>query len=252
MYRLAQTPPVQQTQLARWLGISQGQLSRLERAGTPVRDLTKLDHWARVLHIPAHLLWFELSPDPSETFAAPPLRATVEKPDRDKDEDEAVRRRNLLMGTGVAAAAGSGLLADAPWQRLMDAVDKRRPVDATTVQLMQDRTADFFDTEYTVPARQVLDSLANHRATLTALVGNARTDAMRDPLKIMLGETESLIGWLHFDLGHANEATNSWSRVGSWRGSYRLRFQLPPVKPCMRFSLTRLSDIVHRQACAVR
>ncbi len=42
------------------------------------------------------------------------------------------------------------------------------------------------------------------------------------------------------------------SRVGSWRGSRRLRFQLPPVKPCMWFSHTRLSDIVHRQACAVR
>ena len=41
-------------------------------------------------------------------------------------------------------------------------------------------------------------------------------------------------------------------RVGSWRGSCRLRFQLPPVKPCMWFSHTRLSDIVHRQACAVR
>ncbi|MDQ3761606.1 MAG: hypothetical protein M3460_07870, partial [Actinomycetota bacterium] len=42
------------------------------------------------------------------------------------------------------------------------------------------------------------------------------------------------------------------SRVGSWRGGHRLRFQLPPVKPCMWFSHTRLSDIVHRQACAVR
>jgi hypothetical protein len=42
------------------------------------------------------------------------------------------------------------------------------------------------------------------------------------------------------------------SRMGSWRGSRRLRFQLPPVKPCMWFSHTRLSDIVHRQACAVR
>ncbi len=150
-YRLAQTPPVQQTQLARWLGISQGQLSRLERAVPPVRDLTKLDRWARALHTPAQLLWFELSPDSSETLAAPPLRATVEVLDRDKDE--AVRRRDLLMGTGVAAAAGSGLLADAPWQRLVDAVDRRRPVDATTVQLMQDRTTDSFETEYTVPAR---------------------------------------------------------------------------------------------------
>jgi hypothetical protein len=122
-----------------------------------------------------------------------------------------VRRRDVLTVTrGVAGAAAGGLLADAPWQRLIDAVDKGRPVDTATVQLMQDRTADFFDTEYTVPARHVLDSLTNHRATLTTLVGNARTDAMRDPLKVMLGETEALIGWLYFDLGQANEATGAW------------------------------------------
>jgi hypothetical protein len=26
-----------------------------------------------------------------------------------------------------------------------------------------------------------------------------------------------------------------------------LRFQLPPVKPCVRFSRTRLTDVVHRR-----
>jgi transcriptional regulator with XRE-family HTH domain len=87
-YRGVQSPPVQQTQLGGWLGITQGQLSRLERAVTPVHDLAKLDRWARVLHIPAHLLWFELSPEPSETAPAPPLQATVEEPDRDQDEGE--------------------------------------------------------------------------------------------------------------------------------------------------------------------
>ncbi|MBV9013738.1 MAG: hypothetical protein JO272_17155 [Pseudonocardiales bacterium] len=209
-YRGVQTPPVQQTQLAGWLGITQGQLSRIERAVTSVRDLVKLDQWARVLHIPEHLLWFEFSPEPSEALADPPLRATVEEPARDEnDEDEDVRRRDLIVG-GVTTATGTGLLADAPWRRLMDSVDKGRPVDATTVQLMQDRTADFFETEYTVPARHVLDSLTNHRATLTTLLGNARTDATRDPLTVMLGETEALIGWLHFDLGQMNQATNAW------------------------------------------
>ncbi|MBV9730425.1 MAG: hypothetical protein JO309_13670, partial [Pseudonocardiales bacterium] len=209
-YRGVQSPPVQQTQLVGWLGITQGQLSRLERAVTPIHDLAKLDHWSQVLHIPEHLLWFEFSPEPSATPAAPPLRATVEEPARDEnDEDEDVRRRDLIVG-GVTTATGTGLLADAPWRRLMDSVDKGRPVDATTVQLMQDRTADFFETEYTVPARHVLDSLTNHRATLTTLLGNARTDATRDPLTVMLGETEALIGWLHFDLGQMNQATNAW------------------------------------------
>jgi tetratricopeptide (TPR) repeat protein len=186
-------------------------LSRIERAVAPVRDLVKLDQWAQVLHVPAHLLWFELSSEP-EAPACPSLPATMEEPDQNKDDD--VRRRNLLTvtvtGAAAAAAAGSGLLVDAPWQRLMDSVDKGRPVDTATVQLMQDRTADLFDTQYAVPARHMFDSLTKHRATLTTLLDNARTDATRDPLKVMMGETDALIGWLHFDLGRANEATNAW------------------------------------------
>jgi tetratricopeptide (TPR) repeat protein len=135
----------------------------------------------------------------------------VEEPNRDEDKGDPVRRRDLLTVTrDVAGAAAGGLLADAPWQRLMDAVDKGRPVDTATVQLMQDRTAALHDTEHAVPPRDVFDSLMDHRATLTTLLGNARTDATRDPLKVMIGETESLIGWLHFDLDQMKEATDAW------------------------------------------
>ena len=38
--------------------------------------------------------------------------------------------------------------------------------------------------------------------------------------------------------------------AGSFRfnlGRFRFRFQLPPVKPCMRFSRTRLTDVLHRR-----
>jgi tetratricopeptide (TPR) repeat protein len=208
-YRLVQTPPVQQTQLAGWLGITQGQLSRIERAVAPVRDLARLDQWARVLHVPTHLLWFEVTPSPSETAEFVPPRVTLKEPAQGEDDD--VRRRDLLKVAGVAAAtASSGLLADAPWQRLLDSVDKGRPVDTATVALMHDRTADLFDTQYAVPARQMFGSLTKHRATLTTLLGNARTDATREPLVVMMGETEALIGWLYFDLGRGNEAADTW------------------------------------------
>jgi transposase len=42
--------------------------------------------------------------------------------------------------------------------------------------------------------------------------------------------------------------TSRNGRVGDWRGFRRLRprFQSPPVKPCMRFSRTRLTDVLHR------
>src|SRR6266508_6670548 len=41
------------------------------------------------------------------------------------------------------------------------------------------------------------------------------------------------------------------SRVDGWRGgTVVLRFQPPPVEACMRFSRTRLTDLVHRRHSA--
>lgn len=47
VYRKIQSPQVQQADVARWLGITQGQLSKIERSSTPVHDLDKLDRWTR-------------------------------------------------------------------------------------------------------------------------------------------------------------------------------------------------------------
>ncbi|MGH3841676.1 MAG: helix-turn-helix domain-containing protein [Pseudonocardiaceae bacterium] len=210
-YRTIQSPQIKQTQLAHWLGITQGQLSRIERSSTPVRDLHKLDAWARVLHVPTDRLWFSPSPTSASTDEATPSRATVVKSQHNKgSEGSEVRRRDLFKVAGVTAAAGTGLLADTPWQRLIDSVDNGRPVDTATVQLIQDRTADFFHTEETVPARQLLESMAEHRNTLKALLVNTRIESIRHDLAVAMGETDVLTGWLLFDLGRGNEAANAW------------------------------------------
>src|SRR5947209_19211267 len=96
----------------------------------------------------------------------------------------------------VAAAAGTGLLSETPWQRLIDSVDTGRPVDTATVQLMQDRTADLFHTEESVPARQLLEAIAQHHTTLETLLANARTESFQRDLAVALGETDVLPGWL--------------------------------------------------------
>ena len=53
---------VQQVRLAEWLGLSQGQVSRVERGIHPVRDMDALIHWARTLRLPPGSAWFEVPP----------------------------------------------------------------------------------------------------------------------------------------------------------------------------------------------
>ncbi|MDR7171765.1 transcriptional regulator with XRE-family HTH domain [Nocardia kruczakiae] len=52
--------PLTQAELARYLGITQGQLSRIENGRNRIRDLDTLSRYAQRLHIPAALLWFDL------------------------------------------------------------------------------------------------------------------------------------------------------------------------------------------------
>ncbi|MGH3829968.1 MAG: hypothetical protein ACRDRS_05865 [Pseudonocardiaceae bacterium] len=56
-----------QETVAGWVGITQAQLSRVEK-GPVIKDLDKLITWARALGIPAHLLWFQL---PEQRHAPP-------------------------------------------------------------------------------------------------------------------------------------------------------------------------------------
>lgn len=55
--------PLPQAEVAQWLGITQGQLSRIEAGRNRVRDLDKLARYARDLHIPRDLLWFRMDDD---------------------------------------------------------------------------------------------------------------------------------------------------------------------------------------------
>jgi transcriptional regulator with XRE-family HTH domain len=71
---------VSQETAARWLSISQTQLSRIEN-GRPVYDLDRLIQWAKVLGIPPDLLWFALP----------------------EEGDDVNRRQFLTAGSAVAA-----------------------------------------------------------------------------------------------------------------------------------------------------
>ncbi|MFD3427472.1 hypothetical protein [Nocardia fluminea] len=86
--------PISQAQMGRWVGITQGQLSRIEN-GPPIKYLDRLVQWATLLTIPADLLWFQLPGQasravpatiPATTPAAGPFRL-VRITDAAGDED---------------------------------------------------------------------------------------------------------------------------------------------------------------------
>ncbi|WP_280454095.1 hypothetical protein [Nocardia brasiliensis] len=64
---------LRQSDVARWAGISQVRLSRIEN-GPPIKHLDQLIYWANLLHIPAELLWFQL---PGSRAAKPASRRAV-------------------------------------------------------------------------------------------------------------------------------------------------------------------------------
>ena len=208
-YRRGLDPVITQSQMAAWLGVGQSQVSRIEHSAHPCRDLDKLTRWAAAMHVPHDLLWFRPTEQAGEASTVVTSAPTLDSGDTDEGSD--VDRRNLLRLAGAAVVtAGSELLNDAPWQRLADAVRRQRPADRVTVNLLEERTADFFRTEETTPARHLLTPLAAHLRTLRTLITHTTDDELRQRLLISVGESEAMAGWFLFDLQRPTEAISRW------------------------------------------
>ncbi|MGH3940596.1 MAG: hypothetical protein ACRDTG_18555 [Pseudonocardiaceae bacterium] len=60
---------ISQTLLGQWLGLRQPQVSRFE-TGHAIQHLDTLQHWARIMRIPAELLWFDMPGETRESRTA--------------------------------------------------------------------------------------------------------------------------------------------------------------------------------------
>lgn len=95
--------PVRQATAATWINLSPTRLSRIEN-GEPVNDLTKLTHWAQLLRIPHHLLWFQMPTELRDDVACgTPAVGRQESPDDALLMDDAAQRGPRSMGTQPAS-----------------------------------------------------------------------------------------------------------------------------------------------------
>lgn len=85
---------ITQTLLGQWVGLRQPHISRIEN-GPPIVHLDTLQRWARVLRIPAALLWFDLPGEPRAPVSAQTAHRVLES------STEIVARRAELQASSM-------------------------------------------------------------------------------------------------------------------------------------------------------
>jgi len=197
-YRHEHRPVLTQARIGRWLGLTQSQVSRLERAEQPTHDLNKLDQWARALHIPQRCLWFQLShqPDPADASLG------YESETGDKD----VRRRQLLR-RAVAAGAVSASSSTFGWFRAQSPPRSySRAVGMTDVQMIREMTQTFRKLDNRFGGGHARSAITTYLiADVLPLLraGRYRSDVGRE-LSAAVAELDQLAGWMAYDVGDAH------------------------------------------------
>jgi transcriptional regulator with XRE-family HTH domain/tetratricopeptide (TPR) repeat protein len=205
-YRAAHEPEVTQSEVAQWLGITQSQVSRIERQTTPVNDLRKLDRWATALGIPQRYLWFSLSPNARDAYESDSRRPTLRAEINDEDGD--VQRRQFMKKIGLGATAvgafvlTSELAADPPGYAPTEPERSRDDVEVDSVRAMT-QTFRRLDNMYGGGHSQSAVS-GYLTSTIEPIMRDGRPNSSaRSELFSAVAELYQLAGWMAYDTGQA-------------------------------------------------
>ncbi|MBE8523049.1 helix-turn-helix transcriptional regulator [Amycolatopsis sp. H6(2020)] len=194
-YRRESTPRVSQATLGRWLGMTQAQVSRLEAPGArPPSNLHNLERWAKALHIPPALLWFDVSYTPDGSIEPEPAVSL-----------EDVQRRQFFKTAGVGVTSiGASLLGAS--SSAAAGPPKRRSSD---VEIVRDMTATFrrLDNRFGGGHSRATTTITAYlTSTVTPMLNDAsRQGAPRDELFAAAAELHQVAGWIAYDVGNPAE-----------------------------------------------
>ncbi|MBM7769955.1 transcriptional regulator with XRE-family HTH domain [Actinokineospora baliensis] len=196
-YRYEHRPVLTQGRIGNWLSMTQGQVSRIERARSAVYDLYKLELWARVLRIPEQHLWFRFSEQPLGAYSASAPASSVALGYEREDD---VRRRELFKVIGLTAS-GFGWFS-AP----VAAATPRKSVVPTEVTMIRDMTRTFRSLDNRFGGGHARSAVTDYLTSQVApLLRTARaTDSVRVSLHAAVAELNQLAGWMAYDTGDAD------------------------------------------------
>jgi transcriptional regulator with XRE-family HTH domain/tetratricopeptide (TPR) repeat protein len=201
-YRHEHRPVLTQAKVGRWLGLTQGQVSRLERSAQPTHDLNKLDQWACALQIPERYLWFQLSQKSHLTDSGSRAAHGL---DYESEAGGDVQRRQPLQTTATSAesAGRSGF----EWFGTLPMPSScTRAVGMTDVQIIREMAQTFRQLDNRFGGGHARSALTNYLACdVSPLLreGRYQDDVGRD-LAAAVAELNQLAGWMAYDVGDVN------------------------------------------------
>jgi hypothetical protein len=205
---------ISQALLGQWLGLTQAQVSRIE-TGPPVRNTDSVAHWARVLRIPAGLLWFDLPGSrrlssatvnalfDSHTGVVPSLDLqSGDWAESDSNELAMLLREGAelpIRAETVTHLVHAWLVTEPP--QIVE-TDSGRRVGENLVRKVEHRTAELRRIDDYVAGGD-LHALVERELHVTASVlrDASYTEPLGRRLLVALGEMAQLAGWVLGDAG---------------------------------------------------
>jgi transcriptional regulator with XRE-family HTH domain len=190
-YRKICGPKVTQADIAGWLGLSQSQVSRMERGTSLTPDLGKIADWARALKIPQDFLWFSVSTEPSRAYRSAMVGSTLLAA-HETDGDEVQRRGFLKIAAAASVRLGSR---------------SNNP----DVYVVREMTSTFrkIDNKHGGGHNHVRMAVRSYLDSTKPLTsGHAGTD-----LLAAKAELYQLAGWIDYDTGHLTEGNEHLTKA---------------------------------------
>jgi transcriptional regulator with XRE-family HTH domain len=203
--------PLSQAVVAGWVGLNQTQLSRIE-TGAPSQDLSKLIQWARVLRIPARLLWFAVPDAPPSAHCAKLPGPPAADAERARGVDDVNRRELLRLVSMTGALLAVPLLEDqVDLERLEHAAGTGR-LDLTAAVEYDRLNAQLWQVFSRSKSKQLaLPVVRKQLGVLTTALGQPQTSAVRRQLCIAAADLFQLCGEIFFDGDQYTDAAQCYA-----------------------------------------
>lgn len=210
-YRELQDPPLKQAELADILGITQGQVSRIERSKTPPSNLQKLARWAKALDIPREVLWFNIGDSAPKTSTSSKPWRNIEDESTNTEGDD-MHRRSIIKSIGVGAALlGSGAISEVQLagQRSYTAVGME------SVEIMREWTQTFRRVDNRFGGGHSLTQIGHYISSEVEpkLRDGRCNNKVRFELFSAAAELYQLAGWMSYDVGNVQQGRKCLSRA---------------------------------------